>query len=242
MKAFLGVLALAMLCVRAAGSERMTEKELDALVERAVQCEHADFVQMGIDGLKAAGRLSEPELAEAFHRAVMRYRERKEDEARLNCSMYWLVRTLPENQLGKLRELALSDPGSLGRIAVSGYFIRTAERSECLEFLSMVLRRNPAVRGAVWGRCLAYLEEQERQGRKSPFSQDILDFLEKRADDVLGALSCDEMLCRFRVGYATSSQRKERLERMLKNPELKSHPGLVEYFQRERDKQKDLAR
>ena len=233
MKSVTCILMLVMLRVCAAGAERMTAGELDALVDRAVRSEHPDFVQVCIDELKAAGRLTEPELAEAFHRAVMRYRDRKEDEARLNCSMYWLVKTLPENQLGKLRDLALSHSGTIGELAVWGYFKRIADNPACLESLAMVLDRNPALRNAVWRQLFAYLEGRGRMKSKSAFFIKVLNFAEERAEGPWDAWACDYILSHYLSGYASSAKRKDRLARILEKPELQTRPQTLEYFRQE---------
>ena len=232
MKKIIGCCVVLMSFCYALGVGKMTAEELDGLVDQYVLFEHGDFVRASIDELRAAERLAEPELAEAFYRAAMRFKARKEDESRLARSLFWLGETIPEERIGRLRCLALSESGTIGRMAVSGYFRRMKERPQCLEFLADVLRLNPSVRDAVWGRCSSYLVDHSRLTSRTEFFQDILGFAEKHAEDVRNALACDEILCTHKEGYAGSMRRRERIARMLKSAEIRSYPKLNEHFQR----------
>jgi len=224
------------------GAQKMTDQELDALVDKFVQCEHADFVQASIDELKAEGRLSESELAEAFYRGALRFKDRKEDGSRLNKSLFWLTNTLPENRLGELRRLAQTYPGSLGELSVWGLFKRTAERAGCLESMEDVIRVNPTVRSAVWRQFFTYLEKQDRLKKKTAFRAEIIGFAERRAEEALDAWSCDYILVHHLDGYAKSLRRKERLARILTIPEIRLHSELVEYFQHELNKMEPVGK
>lgn len=215
------------------GAQRMTEAELDALVDKLVQYEHPDFVQGCIDELKAAGRLAEPDLAEAFYRGIDRFKARTAYGRSGRLCLDWFNRTASDAQIGRLREAALSGSGDFGRQAVWVYFDRMVGKPESLSFLDDVLRKNPSLHGAVWGALFPHVGTHGTRRLDAEFIGRLLNFVDKWSEEPLNAWPCDDILCQGIEGYAKSQKRKDRLGRILQSATLEKLPRARDHFLKE---------
>ena len=233
MKKFIGCCVVLMSFCYALGVGKMTAEELDGLVDQYVLCEHGDFVRASIDELRAAERLADSELVEAFYRGMDRFKDREENRWKRTRCLDWVADMAKGEQFVRLRELALANADDFGCRAVWLYFDRIAGQMECLDFVRDVLQRNPSAGNMAWRRLSVCLLRDKGLEAKMEFRRKALEFVEKKADDPINAWDCDRILCRHRPGYAICSQRKDRLGRLLTAKEFVKVPKVREYFQNE---------
>ena len=94
--------------------QKMTAEELDGLVDQYVLCEHGDFVRASIDELRAAERLADSELVEAFYRGMDRFKDREENRWKRTRCLDWVADMAKGEQFVRLRELALANADDFG--------------------------------------------------------------------------------------------------------------------------------
>lgn len=112
---------------------------LEHVVRSVLRCIHAEDAQLTYSAGKERLGCSDAELADAFAKSIVQMKGDPKRDRDRDMAIYWFSRVAETNQLGFLRDIALTETNVHGQSAIRLYFNRVAGTEEALRFANEVL-------------------------------------------------------------------------------------------------------
>lgn len=155
---------------------------LEQAVGSILRCVHTEDAQLAYSACKARFGYSDAELADAFAKSIEEMKGDGKRDCDRTVAIYWFSKVAETNQLGFLRDIAVSETNVHGQCAIRLYFNRTAGTDEAIRFANEILDSQTlpeTSKFCIWTPILQRLHADKKH--LLPDRDELFSFLRERA-------------------------------------------------------------